>query len=61
VRITCKKLVESFLLKIISFLQFQIDQHKAETPMRILALFFLSIPLSQFSNILVTLVGGAIL
>jgi hypothetical protein len=44
-----------------SFLQLHIDQHKAETPMRILALSDLSVPLSQFPNIFVTLDGGGIL
>jgi hypothetical protein len=58
--ITCKKFVESFLLKIILLRQFQIDQTKAETPIRILAFVFMSIPFNQFSNILVILVGGEI-
>jgi hypothetical protein len=51
--------IESFcLLKIILFQHVHIDQHKAETPIRILALVFLGIPFNQLPNILVILVGG---
>src|SRR6266508_3362998 len=57
-RITCKKLKVIIRLNTKLFLHIQIDQHKAETPIRILALVILSMPLSQFPNILVILVGG---
>ena len=43
------------------FLQFHIDQQIADTPMRILALVFLSTSFNQFPNIFETLVGGGIL
>jgi hypothetical protein len=45
-------------LKIISFLTLQIDQHKAETLIRIKDLDCLSTPFYQLSNILEILVGG---
>jgi hypothetical protein len=38
--ISCKIFVESFMLNTMSFLQFEIDQHRAETQMRILVLVF---------------------
>jgi hypothetical protein len=47
-----------FLLKIILFVTLQIDQHKAETSIRIKALDYLSTPFNQLPNILVILVGG---
>jgi hypothetical protein len=47
-----------FLLKIISFLTLHIDQHKAEIPIWIKALDYLSTPFNQLPNILVVLVGG---
>ena len=50
IRITCKKLVPEVLLKTKLFLQFQIDQQRVETPMRILALETLSMPFSQLTN-----------
>jgi len=37
------------------------DQHKAETPTRILALIFLFILFNQLPNILVIFVGGVML
>ena len=53
-----QKLRDLTELNTILFLHFQIDQHKAETLIRILALVFLSVPLSQFPNIFETLIGG---
>jgi hypothetical protein len=50
---TCKKLKDDFLLKIMSFLILQIDQHKADTPIRKKALDCLFIPFNQLPNILV--------
>src|SRR5438132_11399795 len=56
--ITYKKLKDLVWLNTKLFLHVQIDQHKAEIPIRILALVLLSIPSSQCPNIFVTLVGG---
>jgi hypothetical protein len=57
-KITCKKLKFFLLLKIISLRHLHIDQHKADTPMRIKTLDCLSTPFNQFPNIFVILVGG---
>jgi hypothetical protein len=59
--ITRKKIGLAFLLNITSFRQFQIAQTKPQTPTQIRAFVFLSIPLSQFPNRLLTSVGGGML
>jgi hypothetical protein len=46
-----------FLLNIRSFLALQIDQHKADTPTRIIFLDCLSTPFNQFPNKFIILVG----
>jgi hypothetical protein len=56
-----KKVVHFFLLKIILFLQFQIDQHKADIPHMRAMYFISSTPFNQFSNMFVMLVSGGIL
>jgi hypothetical protein len=61
IRITCKNFVPFCLLYTILFRQVQMDQHKAETRIRILILSFLSTPFNQLPNILVMLDGGGIL
>jgi hypothetical protein len=50
-----------FFSKIILFLHFHIDQHKAQTFVCILALVLLSIPFGQFRNIFVVLTGVGML
>ena len=59
--ITCMIWKFEDLLKTRLFRQFHIDQQIAETPIRIRALVFLSIPFNQLPNIFLILVGGGIL
>jgi hypothetical protein len=58
--ISCIKIELPTLLKITLFQLFQIDQHKAETPTRILVFVLLLIPFNQFSNIFLIFVEGGI-
>jgi hypothetical protein len=53
-----QKISMLLLLKIILLQQVHIDQHKAETLMRNLALSALGIPFNQLPNIFVILIGG---
>jgi hypothetical protein len=56
-----KTLEDTMLLNTMLFLHLQRDQHKADAPIHILALNFLSVPFNQFSSIFIILVGQEIL
>jgi hypothetical protein len=58
--ITCKNDGKAVLLKIKSFLTFQIAHSKAHTPILIKPLSFLAIPFNQLPNMLLILEGGEI-
>jgi hypothetical protein len=61
IRIICYKIEAPGLLKIMLLWHFQTDQHKADTPVHMLALVILSMPFSQFPNMFLIFVGGEIL